>query len=137
MKKEYLTCAKHQKLRFKNEDELRRHVEDEHDSDVEDLLDGYRNEAAERVAEQLSETYFSPTGYLGEAPQLSATYGEYDNGYYVFEKGVSNGYYQNFSGTIKVDPDEEEEEQEPTIDFEKTMREVAAGRQQTLGVERQ
>jgi hypothetical protein len=94
MKKEYLTCAKHQKLRFKNENEFLRHVEDEHDSDVEDLLDRGRDEAVWKVAEQLSET-------------------------------------------IKVDPDEEEEEQEPTIDFEKTMREVAAGRQQTLGVERQ
>ncbi|MEM3859313.1 MAG: hypothetical protein QW478_07885, partial [Candidatus Micrarchaeaceae archaeon] len=30
------------------------------------------------------ENLFSSTGYLGEAPQLSATYGEYDNGANVF-----------------------------------------------------
>jgi hypothetical protein len=36
---------------------------------------------------------FSPIGYLGEAPQLSATYAEYDNGKNVFE------FYSNFAGT--------------------------------------
>ncbi len=36
---------------------------------------------------------FNATGYLGEAPQLSSTYAEYDNGRYVFS------YYWNFSGT--------------------------------------
>ena len=36
------------------------------------------------------ENLFSVTGYLGEAPQLSSTYAEYDNGKYVFK------YYDNF-----------------------------------------
>jgi hypothetical protein len=39
------------------------------------------------------ENLFSATGYLGEAPQLSSTYAEYDNGKYVFL------YYWNFAGT--------------------------------------
>ncbi|MEM3859571.1 MAG: hypothetical protein QW478_09230, partial [Candidatus Micrarchaeaceae archaeon] len=39
------------------------------------------------------ENLFSATGYLGEAPQLSATYGEYDNGADVFN------FYDNFAGT--------------------------------------
>ena len=33
-----------------------------------------------------SEDLFSSTGYLGEAPQLSSTYGEYFNGLKVFKK---------------------------------------------------
>ena len=45
------------------------------------------------------ENLFSVTGYLGEAPQLSSTYAEYDNGYYVFVKGIPQGFYQNFAGT--------------------------------------
>lgn len=40
-----------------------------------------------------STNLFSSTGYLGEAPQLSSTYGEYDNGKYVFVD------YWNFVGT--------------------------------------
>ena len=39
------------------------------------------------------ENLFSANGYLGEAPQLSLTYAEYDNGINVFL------YYWNFSGT--------------------------------------
>ena len=41
-----------------------------------------------------SEDLFSATGYLGEAPQLSSTYAQYDNGYKVFNG--SNSYYDNF-----------------------------------------
>ena len=37
--------------------------------------------------------FFSSTGYLGEAPQLSSTYGQYDNGALVFNN------YWNFAGT--------------------------------------
>ena len=40
-----------------------------------------------------SDNLFSSTGYLGEAPQLSSSYAEYDNGRFVFN------YYQNFSGS--------------------------------------
>ncbi|MEM3859899.1 MAG: hypothetical protein QW478_10945, partial [Candidatus Micrarchaeaceae archaeon] len=40
-----------------------------------------------------SENLFSATGYLGEAPQLSPTYAEYDNGADVFP------FYDNFAGT--------------------------------------
>ncbi|MEM3844072.1 hypothetical protein, partial [Metallosphaera sp.] len=40
------------------------------------------------------ENLFSATGYLGEAPQLSATYAEYDNGLLVFSS--SNSYYDDF-----------------------------------------
>ena len=36
---------------------------------------------------------YSPTGNWGEAPQLSGTYGQYDNGPKVFT------YYQNFNGS--------------------------------------
>ena len=36
---------------------------------------------------------YSPTGSWGEAPQLSATYGQYDNGAQVFN------LYENFAGT--------------------------------------
>ena len=32
---------------------------------------------------QSYENLFSSTGYLGEAPQLSSTYAEYDNGKYL------------------------------------------------------
>ena len=39
------------------------------------------------------ENLFSSTGYLGEAPQLSSSYAEYDNGKYVFN------FYDNFAGT--------------------------------------
>ncbi|MEM3846313.1 MAG: hypothetical protein QXU98_11520, partial [Candidatus Parvarchaeota archaeon] len=39
------------------------------------------------------ENLFSATGYLGEAPQLSPTYAEYDNGADVFP------FYDNFAGT--------------------------------------
>ncbi len=39
-----------------------------------------------------SNTFFSSTGYLGEAPQLSTTYGQYDNGANVFP------FYYNFKG---------------------------------------
>lgn len=93
MKKEYLICSRHPDLRFKDENELCRHVWDEHESDVEDYLESFRDEAIERVAEHISKT-------------------------------------------IKLDPSEEED-QEPIIDFEKIIREVAAGRQRTLGVSRQ
>ncbi|MEM3846938.1 MAG: hypothetical protein QXU98_14685, partial [Candidatus Parvarchaeota archaeon] len=37
--------------------------------------------------------FTNATGYLGEAPQLSPTYAEYDNGALIFN------YYTNFSGT--------------------------------------
>jgi len=37
------------------------------------------------------ENFLSATGYLGEAPQLSPTYGQYDNGIKVFP------YYENYS----------------------------------------
>ena len=96
MKKEYLICSRHPDLRFKDENELCRHVWDEHESDVEDYLESFRDEAIERVAEHISKT-------------------------------------------IKLDPSEEEDRkpQEPIIDFEKIIREVAAGRQRTLGVSRQ
>ena len=93
MKKEYLTCSRHRDLRLKNEDELRRHVEDEHDGEIEDCLGSYTSEAVDRVCENLSET-------------------------------------------IKLDPDEEAE-QEPTIDFDKVIKEISAGRQRTLGVSHQ
>ena len=39
------------------------------------------------------ENLFSANGYLGEAPQLSSTYAQYDNGKYVFVN------YWNFAGT--------------------------------------
>ena len=39
------------------------------------------------------ENLFSSSGYLGEAPQLSSIYAEYDNGRYVFP------YYWDFAGT--------------------------------------
>ena len=39
------------------------------------------------------ENLFSANGYLGEAPELSSTYAEYDNGKNVFN------YYTNFAGT--------------------------------------
>ena len=39
------------------------------------------------------ENLFSANGYLGEAPELSPTYAQYDNGIYVFN------YYENFVGT--------------------------------------
>ena len=39
------------------------------------------------------ENLFNATGYLGEAPQLSSTYAEYDNGVNVFN------FYDNFAGT--------------------------------------
>ena len=39
------------------------------------------------------ENLFSANGYLGEAPELSSTYGEYDNGKSVFAS------YNNFAGT--------------------------------------
>lgn len=35
----------------------------------------------------------SASGYIGEAPQLSTTYGQYDNGFSVFN------FYDNFAGT--------------------------------------
>ena len=38
--------------------------------------------------------YFNATGYLGEAPQLSPTYAQYDNGKYVFL------YYYNFVNSL-------------------------------------
>jgi hypothetical protein len=40
-----------------------------------------------------SDNEFSANGYLGEAPTLSTTYGQYDNGKMVFE------FYDNFAGT--------------------------------------
>ena len=43
------------------------------------------------------ENLFSVDGYLGEAPQLSPTYAEYDNGYIVF-----NGLYTNFTSLNEI-----------------------------------
>ena len=40
-----------------------------------------------------TDNFFSSTGYLGEAPQLSSTYAQYDNGTKVFVN------YWNFAGT--------------------------------------
>ena len=40
-----------------------------------------------------NQDYFSATGYLGEAPQLSSTYAQYDNGFEVFS------FYEDFKGT--------------------------------------
>ena len=44
------------------------------------------------------ENLLSSIGYLGEAPQLSSSYAEYDNGKYVFVVN-GNSYYWNFAGT--------------------------------------
>ena len=44
------------------------------------------------------ENLFSATGYLGEAPQLSSIYAEYDNGIYVF----GQGNYYNFISSSQL-----------------------------------
>ena len=50
------------------------------------------------------ENLLSSTGYIGEAPQLSATYAQYDNGIYIFGNIMQSGSlgafgYENFLGT--------------------------------------
>jgi hypothetical protein len=54
MKKTYITCSIHPQLRFKDEDEMVKHVRDEHAEDVEEYLDQMRSEAEESIAWNLS-----------------------------------------------------------------------------------
>lgn len=49
--------------------------------------------AIRMVFAPLSTNFFNKTGLTGEAPQLSPSYGQYDNGAQVFD------YYVNFAGT--------------------------------------
>ena len=44
------------------------------------------------------ENLFSANGYLGEAPQLSPTYAEWDNAHLVFD--IAQDYYANFTNAI-------------------------------------
>ena len=56
-------------------------------------LAGLRNRIIDLYVLPSSESLLSSSGYLGEAPQLTSTYGQNDNGARVFP------YYWNFAGT--------------------------------------
>lgn len=49
-----------------------------------------------------SDNFLSATGYVGEAPQLSSTYAEYDNGHLVFDGNINQNFYTNFSGSFNL-----------------------------------
>ena len=48
---------------------------------------------------QSYENLFNSNGYLGEAPELSSTYGEYDNGYIIFGHSGNLKFYYNYTNT--------------------------------------